>query len=676
MRNNPTLKKVDPFAPLSVGNGDFAFTADITGLQTFPDYYFENGIPLETQAQWAWHSFPNPNNYVLSDANDIYDVHGREVGFPTRERSPAGQWLRLNPHRLPLVQIGFDLKKSDGTVIRVEDIQGVHQQLNMWTGVLQSSFTIDGERVNVETLCHPDIDMIAVHVESPLLAEGRLGVNIRFPYTHDPKVKNKPSVDWSHPDSHTTTVLSQQQNSIRLQRDLDDTRFYVDLEWSDGGKIRETARHSYLLSALNEARLSFSCGFFQTESTVLADFNTTKSASAQAWQTFWTRGGIIDFGHCKDPRAKELERRVVLSQYLTRIQYAGSMPPAETGLTHSSWFGKHNTEMYWWHAAHFPLWGRPELLENSMPWYQSILPHARETAQKRGYKGARWSKMVGPDGRESPGGNPLIIWNQPHLIYQAELIYRANPVQEILEKYEELVFETAECMADYAYWEENNQRYVLGPPLWIAQEIYNPRQSQNPTFELEYWVFGLELAQEWRSRLGLDLDRKWDHVIKHMSPLPVKDSLYVALESNPDTFDNLESRRDHPTMLAPLGILPGKRVDRTIMHNTFNRVLETWDWEAKIWGWDYPMIAMTATRLGEPEKAIEILLMDAPNNHYTANGHCPQRQDLAVYLPANGSLLSALALMTAGWEGAPQDTPGFPKDGNWDVRWEGLFPLP
>jgi len=284
--------------------------------------------------------------------------------------------------------------------------------------------------------------------------------------------------------------------------------------------------------------------------------------------------------------------------------------------------------------------------------------------------------MVGPDGRESPGGNPLIIWNQPHLIYQAELIYRAHLDQETLEKYKDLVLETAECMADYAYWQENNQRYVLGPPLWIAQEIYNPRNSQNPSFELEYWVFGLELAQEWRTRLGLEPDPEWDRVIKNMSPLPVKDSLYVALESNPDTFDNLESRRDHPTMLAPLGILPGKRVDRKIMHNTFNRVLETWDWEAKIWGWDYPMIAMTATRLGEPAKAIEILLMDAPNNHYTANGHCPQRQDLAVYLPANGALLSAVALMTAGWDGADLDAPGFPKDGKWDVRWEGLHPLP
>ena len=62
------------------------------------------------------------------------------------------------------------------------------------------------------------------------------------------------------------------------------------------------------------------------------------------------------------------------------------------------------------------------------------------------------------------------------------------------------------------------------------------------------------------------------------------------------------------------------------------------------------MIAMTAARLGESKLAIAMLLMDGPNNHYNVNGHCPQRTDLPVYLPANGALLSAVALMAAGWE--------------------------
>ena len=58
-RHNPTITAVDKSAPFMVGNGNFAFTADITGLQTFQDQYSPL-VPLMTQAQWGWHSFPNP----------------------------------------------------------------------------------------------------------------------------------------------------------------------------------------------------------------------------------------------------------------------------------------------------------------------------------------------------------------------------------------------------------------------------------------------------------------------------------------------------------------------------------------------------------------------------------------------------------------------------------------
>ena len=36
-RHNVTLTRVDPHAPLMLGNGNLGFTADITGLQTFPE---------------------------------------------------------------------------------------------------------------------------------------------------------------------------------------------------------------------------------------------------------------------------------------------------------------------------------------------------------------------------------------------------------------------------------------------------------------------------------------------------------------------------------------------------------------------------------------------------------------------------------------------------------------
>lgn len=49
-RNNPQVAAMDSLSSLSVGNGEFAYTVDATGLQTFPEVY-KNGVPLGTQSQ-------------------------------------------------------------------------------------------------------------------------------------------------------------------------------------------------------------------------------------------------------------------------------------------------------------------------------------------------------------------------------------------------------------------------------------------------------------------------------------------------------------------------------------------------------------------------------------------------------------------------------------------------
>src|SRR5439155_280107 len=99
------------------------------------------------------------------------------------------------------------------------------------------------------------------------------------------------------------------------------------------------------------------------------------------WPRFWSDGGTLDLSASADPRSKELERRIVLSEYLTAVNSAGTIPPQETGETFNSWFGKAHLEMHWWHAAHFALWDRAALLERSLPWYTRVLPSARDNVQ-------------------------------------------------------------------------------------------------------------------------------------------------------------------------------------------------------------------------------------------------------------------------------------------------------
>jgi hypothetical protein len=79
--------------------------------------------------------------------------------------------------------------------------------------------------------------------------------------------------------------------------------------------------------------------------------------------------------------------------------------------------------------------------------------------------------------------------------------------------------------------------------------------------------------------------------------------------------------------------------------------------------------------LGEAQAAVDALMMETPKNTWLPNGHNWQRMNLPLYLPGNGGLLAAIAMMAAGWEGGPRaHAPGFPVK-SWKVRWEGLIPL-
>jgi hypothetical protein len=236
--------------------------------------------------------------------------------------------------------------------------------------------------------------------------------------------------------------------------------------------------------------------------------------------------------------------------------------------------------------------------------------------------------------------------------------------------------ETAEFMASYAEWDTNRNRYVLGPVLQCAQEIFPKDKTLNPTFELTYWRWGLETAQQWRRRLGLAREEKWDRVLNGLSKLPLEQNKYLFAETATGTYTEKKWTDDHPSVTAAFGMLPGPGVDRETMRRTVHWIQDNWNWP-DTWGWDYPMLAMCYARLGEPERAIDALLLETPKNHYGINGHNYQRPGLTIYLPGNGGLLYATAMMAAGWDGAPnRPAPGFPDNGQWTVRCEGLRPAP
>ena len=682
-RHRVVNTRTDTLSSLSVGNGTFAFTADVTGLQSFPEYY-QKGVPLGTEAEWGWHSFPNDANYRFEESLREYQLNGRAVRYSVQRKEPrskeAVEYFRQNPHRLQLGNLGLVLLHKNGRPADIHDLRDIRQVLNPWTGELTSHFTLDGLPVDVLTVGHQQQDAVAVRVTSPLLKIGRLKVALRLPY---------PTGEWAdmgtnytHEADHRSTLVTRQRNAALLLHQLDSTRYWVALGWAGVATLAAARPHEFVLTpVLGSPVLEVSCRFSPRKPDPAAaalTFAAAQANSRQRWAAFWRSGGAVDFSGSTDPRAAELERRVVLSQYLTRIHNAGTQPPQETGLLLNSWYGRPHLEMHWWHAAHFALWGRPALLERSLTWYArpDVQAVARGIAERQGYAGWRWQKMTDPGGQEGPSSvGAFLIWQQPHVIYFAEECYRAHPNAATLKLYQERVFATAEFMASYAFFEKDRERFILGQGVIPAQERFKAEETFNPTFELVYWHWGLETAQLWRERLGLPRNVHWDAVLQQLSTLPQAGGVYLAAESAPDSYTNPEYKTDHPSVLAALGMMPATgQQDAATMRRTFDLIWEQWSWD-KTWGWDFPMAAMTATRLGLPDRAVDALLMKVRTNTYLPSGHNYQEGRLPLYLPGNGGLLAAVALMCAGYDGCPTKNPGIPKTG-WKVKWEGLQKMP
>lgn len=670
-RHSPRYRHAHPRAPLSVGNGEFAVTADVTGLQTFPaDYSWVAdggaGTLLGTQAQWGWHTTPAPEGTTLEPRTVDYAAHGRsvpyvdlpEVSSGSETTDPADAWRRENPHRLHLGLIGLEL----GTEARLEDVTEIDQHLDLGSGVLTSVFRMGIARFRVTTAVHPEQDALAVRVERSG-GMGPLGLTLRLPYGSgawaDP-------ADWGRPEAHSTHSTSLDDGRQVLERTLDHDQYRITVS---GVRFTELDSHRWAArvdGSVIEAVLTFTPRV--TTAPPLSVAAVVEAASAH-WHRYWNEGGVVDLSGSPSDEARELERRIVLSQYLTAINCAGSMPPAETGLLTNSWRGKFHLEMHWWHAAHFPQWGRPHLLERSLDWYARVLPRAQRTARTQGFPGARWPKQVGPEGIETPSDiGPFLLWQQPHPIYLAELVRRADP--SALERYAEIVDESAAFMVDIVV--EREGTFHLDGPIIPAQESYTPTRATNsdPTFELAYWKWALLTAARWRELRGAPVPERWMRVAKKMTPASTRGGVYLGQRVEPTLF-----RDDHPSHLAALGVVPDTGfIDHETMAATLDDVLADWHWPST-WGWDYPVMAMTATRLGRPEAAVDALLLDAPKNVYLPNGHNFQTPSLPVYLPGNGGLLVAVGLMAAGWGATAAATPpGFP--GAWGARAEGILPMP
>lgn len=657
-------------SPAQVGNGKFAFGMDITGLQTF--------VPFNTLSDWSWHSFPLPEGMRAEDYRPVVvETHGKKIAYELRnpDQPELSEWLTKNPHRYNLGRIGFRLLREDGTEAREIDLGNARQEIDLWTGVVYSRFELNRKEVKVRTVCHPDKDMIGVSIESELLNDGNMSIYLDFPYPDGRYFKHYIG-RYDTISGHTSTFEKLAPNSVRIARTMDDTHYYATLDWTGPATFsRESEKaHTFLLQPRHTSTFSFTCCFSpEPVADVTEPVASIERKSAVSWEKYWRSGAAVDLSGSKDPRWLELERRIVLSQYLMRANESGLFPPQESGLVNNGWFGRFHFEMIWWHGVHYGLWNRMECFDNYLNVYKDFMPEALERAKSEGRSGARWPKCTGNFNREWPGSaHAYLIWHEPHPIYFAEMQYRQKPVPETLEKWKDVVLNTADYMADYLFYDKKTKQYVLGPPVVVVSENTDPLQTINPIFELGYFRYGLRTALEWADRLGLSEKRtkKWKEVLSKMAPLPVADGVYTTYEGIPDMWTKYTY--EHPALTGVYGMLPGDGVDLPTFKRTLEKVSKEWQFN-RIWGWDFPMLAMAAARTGQPALAIDMLMH--PSAGFQFDEHGLATGGPFPYFPSNGALLTAVAMMCGGWDGSEGEAPGFPKDGSWTVRYEGFVPM-
>ena len=715
-RNNPHVTEVNELHSLNLGNGEFALTLDATGLQTFPEFYAK-GLSLGTFSEWGWHSFPNTEDYRMEETLEDHPVPGHPHGIyavqkghsQTQRQYDASSFIRANPQRMHLGNIGF-------YGMEPAEVSDVDQTLDMYNGVLHSAFNWKGSHFSVETVGGGDgQDMLSSRIST----DHPHAVVFRFPY---PTGEHSDYFfDFASDDKHSTEILESGAGSALVKRVVDEAVYYVGICWSGKAVLSQPAANTLLLTPEgNEwefsARFTPEC---PAESPL--KFAAAAKSAKKMWNSYWKTTGVVDFSACTDERAPGLEKRVVLSQYLMRVQEAQNFPPAETGLTYNTWHGKFHLEMVMWHSFHYATWNKPELLRKQLAWYKTAMPLAREIAERQGFEGVRWMKMTDPSAKEAPSDvGSYLLWQQPHPIYMAELIWRATKDGAFLEEYADMVEQTALFIADFLTYDEAGGCYMIEGAC-AANESLNEKYTVNPAFEMSYVHFALDVAQKWRERLGKERHPEWDGILDKLAPLACSpDGIYLPALKGPGVPDignmtipqlieapapaggYLNGQRGKSELrlltqedvkktgrdmfyvratssenLLAYGMLPMCRLfNQENMEKTADRAIGNFGWKGTNWSWNYPSFAMNMTRCNRPEAAVRAITMDGHLDMLLPSGNHYRTERLRMYLPGNGGLLLAVGMMCAGWDGCEVENPGFPKDGTWNVRWEGLSPMP
>lgn len=579
---NLKINDIDVNNPLTIGNGDFAMTFDATTSQSFHTIYQD--IPLT--------SMSNKNWFYKKDIKDVKlsYIDGKGYMLFNINNEEAFSLRRQYPFKYNFMHV--ILKDNDSPILS-KNVSNIDQSLDLYEGILESTFNYKDDKISTKALIYQD------HDELNYKLDGNLNLEIEFLY---PSYVKKGYRDDLIPD-------------VKLLNDC----IIIKYDDTNSLKLNIQANKPYKLIG---NRLCFERG--SVELSLSLDY----IKEGKMLNSFWEKDTelIID--------DDELVRRMILSKYLCHVNASGIYPPSESGLTYNNWNSKFHLEMHLIHSLWMLESGHIEDLLKSLDYYLDALPKAISRAKLNGYKGARFPKMTAPDGLDSPSNiGPLLIWQAPHIVYFLQKIFEINNDVELLKKYEPVISNTIDFMISLFTFKDSKYQ-LLDPELEACESIPVDR-CINPTFELEYFRYVLSRQETIDIKLyGHPRYNYKDYTLNIIMP---KEENGVYLKTYGMSFRDLY--KDHPTEVFPYSFFVSDRLSKDKMFNTIKRVINEMDLSS-YWGWDFPFMGLCLLNCGYVKESIDITLMDKYNNRYLYNGHnSTEREDLKIYLPANGAYL-------------------------------------
>lgn len=262
------------------------------------------------------------------------ETHGRIINYNAYNNSEPeiSQWLIANPGRVNLGRIGlFFFNKTD---TKESDLQDTTQLLDLYTGTITSTFTFNGSTVEVLTVCDPSNDILGINVQSGLLENGQLGLFFDFPYPSSAMFQQPVVGIWGN-STPTTELHSCGKNSAMITQTVDANSHVLNIAWEEPGGAMvgpvgtaAGGANQYHFSVAGSSTLNMTVEFSPTSSSC-QDITVAevRRKSARGWQTYWSEGAFLDLTATDNVNATELQRRVILSQYLLAVNSAGDYEP-------------------------------------------------------------------------------------------------------------------------------------------------------------------------------------------------------------------------------------------------------------------------------------------------------------------------------------------------------------